>query len=75
MQDFFDKDRVDVGDCHAIAGTQDWMIYNLWGMKEPDYVMRMMTMGGPLTAFESCKETVRQWIDGGVEVVCWFRYA
>jgi len=75
MQNFFDEDGVDVGDCHAIAGTQDGILYNLWGMKEPDYVMRMMATGGPLTAFESCKETVRRWIDGGVEVVRRFRYA
>jgi hypothetical protein len=46
MQDFFDEDGVDVGDCHAIAGTQDGILYNLWGMKEPDYVMHMMATGG-----------------------------
>jgi hypothetical protein len=75
MQDFFDKDRVDVGDCHAIAGTQDGILYNLWRMKEPDYVMRMMTTGGLMTTFESCKESVRWWIDRGVKVVCRFCYA
>jgi len=49
--------------------------HNLWGMKEPDYVMRMMAMGGPLAAHDTCKEALRKWTEGGIEVVCRFRYA
>ena len=67
---------VNVRDNHAISDTTDGVAYNLWGMKKPDYVMRMMTTGGPLLAFKSCKgkETVQKWVEDGVEVVRWFRY-
>ena len=64
---------VNVGDNHAIAGTM--VAYNLWGMKEPDYVMRMMASGGLLAAYETCKEAVRKWTEGGIKVVHRFRYA
>jgi hypothetical protein len=70
MQRFFDKEGVNIRDHHAIAGTIDGVAYNLWGMKEPDYVMGMMATGGPSAAYEMCKETV----EDGIEVVCWFRY-
>ena len=47
---------------------------NLWGMKEPDYVMRMMATGGPMSVIKTCKETVRKWMEDGVEVVRRFKY-
>ena len=75
MQQFFDADGVNVGDNHAIAGTMDGVAYNLWGMKEPDYVMRMMVTGGPLAVFDTCKEALRKWTEGGIEVVRRFKYA
>ena len=53
--------EVEVGDTDAIQGTVDDVIYNLWGMKEPNYVMRMMATGGRLLADDTCKETVRRW--------------
>jgi hypothetical protein len=46
----------------------DGTTYNLWGMKEPDYVMQMMATGGPLEDNKTCKKTVRYWKDGGIEV-------
>jgi len=75
MQHFFDEEGVNVGDNHAILGTMDGVPYNLWGMKEPNYDMRMMATGGPLLVIETCKETVRKWMDNGVEVVRRFKYA
>ena len=76
MQHFFDEEGVNVGNNHAISGTMDGVPYNLWGMKEPDYVMRMMATGGPMSVIETCKETVRKcWMDNGVEVVRRFKYA
>ena len=66
MQRFFDEEGVDVEDCHAITGSMDGVPYNLWGMKEPDYVMRMMATGGQMSVIETCKETVRKWMDNGV---------
>jgi hypothetical protein len=65
MQSFFDVDGVDVRDCHAIQGVMEGVTYNLWGMKEPDYVMRMMATGGPLGVQESCRMARRRWNEGG----------
>ena len=52
---------VEVVDTDAIQVTVDDVIYNLWGMKEPNYVMRMMATGGRLLADDTRKETVRRW--------------
>jgi len=49
-----------VGDVDAIEGISDGVNYTLWGMKEPDYVMRMMATGGPLSADDSCRTTTRR---------------
>jgi hypothetical protein len=75
MQQFFDADGVNVGDNHAITGTKDGVVYNLWGMKEPYYVMRMMSLGGSLVAYDTCKDVVHKWMEGGIEVVRQFKYA
>ena len=45
----------------AIQGTVDGDIYNLWGTKDPIYLMRMIATGGRLLADDSCMETVRRW--------------
>ena len=34
--------EVEVGNTDSIQGKVDDAIYNLWGIKEPNYVMRMM---------------------------------
>ena len=47
--------EVEVGDIDVIQGTVDDFIYNLWGIKEPNYVMRMMAIGGRLFSNETCK--------------------
>ncbi len=65
MQSFFNVDGVNVGDCHAIQGVMEGVTYNLWGMKEPDYVMRMMATSGPLSVQESCRMARRWWNEGG----------
>ncbi len=57
-----------IEDSKAISGTLDSEEYFLWGLKEPNYVMKMMAMGGPLLANESCGEQKRRWMEGGVEV-------
>ena len=49
-----------VGEVDAIEGVSDGVPYTLWAMKEPDYVMRMMATGGPLTADDTCRETTRR---------------
>jgi hypothetical protein len=73
MQQYFHEH--DVGDIDAVAGTLDGIPYNLWCMKEPDYVMRMMATGGALLADENCKEATRSWMEDGVEKSAKFKYA
>ena len=46
MEDHFLE--VEVGEKYSIQGTVEYDIYNLWGMKEPNYVMRIMATGGRL---------------------------
>jgi hypothetical protein len=75
IDDFFRTEGVEVGDCRAISGTMDGIPYNFWGMKEPDYVMKMMACGGMLKVFDHCKETSHKWIEGGVECFKRFCYA
>jgi hypothetical protein len=74
MKQFFDQEGIEVGDCHAIQGVHEGTTYNLWGIKEPEYVMKMMAMGGPLGHNNSCRETVRKWDEGGIKVSCTFCY-
>ena len=37
--------EVEVGETYVIQGTVDDFIYNLLGMKDPNYVMRIMATG------------------------------
>ena len=62
-----------MGETYAIQGTVNGVIYNLWGMKEPNYVMRMMATGGVLLADETYKETVRRLNQNGEDVVKKFK--
>ena len=74
MQARFDRPEMNVGDVDAISGTQDGTPYFLWGMKEPDYVMRMMATGGPNTPDESYKMTSRTWKRGNETMSVSFQY-
>jgi hypothetical protein len=65
----FDNLGLGVGDLLAISGKLDGKDYFLWGLKEPSYVMKMMTMGGSLLANKSCGEQKRRWTEGGAESV------
>ena len=44
MEDHFEE--VEVGETDSIQGIVDDVIYSLWGMMEPSYVIRMMANGG-----------------------------
>ena len=50
-----------MGETDVIKVKVDDVVYNLWGMDEPNYVMRMMTTGVRLLVDDTCKETVRRW--------------
>ena len=53
--------EVDVGDTDTIQVTVDIVIYNLWELKEFNYVMRVMDTGGHILVDGIFKETVRRW--------------
>jgi hypothetical protein len=55
MKAFFDVDRVNVGKDNTVAGTLDRIQYNIWVVKEPNYVIKMMLCGRQLNKFDSCK--------------------
>ena len=63
-----------VGSVDAIQGSSEGVVYNLWAMKEPDYVMKMMAMGGSLMTDDSCRTTSHRWIKGGVSMSKEFTY-
>ena len=63
-----------VGEIDAIQVKVDYVIYNLWGIKEPNYVMMIMATGGHLLAGDTCKENVIRWNENGKYVVNFFNY-
>ena len=66
MEDYFRE--VEVRETDSIQVIVDDVIYNLWSMKKPNDVMRMMANGGRLLEDEKCKETVRIWKENGEDV-------
>ena len=59
---FADKDE---GGVDSLHGSIDNVPYDIFCMKEPDYVMKIMATYGGLTAHEGQKESVRKWtVDG-----------
>ena len=72
MEDHFWE--VEVGETDAIQGTFDDVIYDLLAIKDPNYVIRMMSTGGGVLADETCKETVIIWKENGSYVVKKFKY-
>ena len=63
-----------MGETDYIQGKVDDVIYNLFGMKEHNYVMKIMYNCGLFLADEKCKETVRRWKGNGEDVVNKFKY-
>ncbi len=63
--DVFDGHFADkaVGAVDMISGALDRVKYFFWGMKEPDYVMKMMATGGVFFS-EGCKFVRRKWGNG-----------
>ena len=63
-----------MGDTYDIKITVDGVIQNLWGMKAPNCVMKILATGRQILADETCKETVRRWKENGEDVVNNFKY-
>jgi len=72
MMEAFNK--VQIGDSRAISGVLDGVKYFLWGLKEPNYVMKMMATGGPLILNDSCKMQRRTWTEAGLNIVKSFQF-
>ena len=72
MEDHFLK--VEEREIDAIQATLDDVIYNLWGTKEPNYVMRKMDTGGCLLADDICRDTVIRWKENEEDMVKKFKY-
>ena len=66
--------EVGVGETDSIQVTVDDVIYNLWVVKDPNYVMSIMATGGRVLVDDTCKETVRRWNENGEYVVKKFKY-
>jgi hypothetical protein len=66
MQSMFDGEDKRVGDFLGISGDLNGEDCFLWGMKEPDYAMKMMATGGPLLATQHCQEVKWKWTNRGV---------
>ena len=54
-------DEKTVGDCDSWKGNMDEVPFHVYAMKEPDYVMSLMSTYG--TNLRSGKETCREWVD------------
>jgi hypothetical protein len=66
--------EANVGDSAAILGTLDGVKYFLWGLKEPQYVMKMMGTGGPLITNKTCKDQRQRFVKDRVEVSRTFQF-
>ena len=56
------KDK-EVGSTDSLKGVLDGVHYDIMCMKEPDYVMKIMTTYGRLVAKSNQKESKRKWVD------------
>ena len=54
--------RLGTGDCDSWKGTMEEVPFHVYAMKEPDYIMSLMSICG--TNQRSGKETTREWVDG-----------
>ena len=60
IRDHF-KDE-NVGDCNSWKGSMEEVPFHVYAMKEPDYVMSLMSTYG--TNQRSGKDTTHEWVDG-----------
>ena len=51
-----------VGDCDSWKDTMEEVPFHLYAMKQPDYIMSLMSMYG--TNQHNGKETTHEWVDG-----------
>ena len=50
-----------VGECDSLRGTLDTVPYDIFSMREPDYIMKLMSTYGGLTVPNNQRESRRIW--------------
>ena len=66
-------DEKAVSDCDSWKGNVEEVPFHVYAMKEPDYVMSLMSTYG--TNLQSGKETCREWVDSdGTKTATKFNY-
>ena len=66
-------DEKAVGDCDSLKGNMDEVPFHVYAMKEPDYIMSLMSTYG--TNLRGGKETCREWVDSdGTKKTTKFNY-
>ena len=65
---------LEVGETYDVQVKVDDVIYNLWRMKYPKYVVSMMVTYIRLLVDDTFKDTVRRWKWNGEDVVKNFKY-
>ena len=63
-----------VGECDSLSGSIDDIKYDIFCMKEPDYVMKIMSTYGALIEPPDQRESIRTYKKGGLSVTDTFKY-
>ena len=63
-----------VGDCDSFRGTLDGVPYDIFTLKEPDYIMKVMSTYGGLTVPQNQRESKRVWKENGETKTATFQY-
>ena len=71
-QHFKDKE---VGETDSLYGELEGVHYDIFGMKEPDYIMKIMSTYGGLNVNDGQRESMRKYFKDGTEVEKRFQYA
>ena len=64
----------EVGECDSLRGTLEGVPYDLFTLKEPDYLMKLMSTYGGLTVPSNQKVSQRVWKEGGETKTTSFQY-
>ena len=63
-----------VGECNSLRGTLDGVLYNLFTLKEPDYLMKLMSAYRGLMVPSNQKESKGVWKESGETKTANFHY-
>ena len=63
-----------VGECDSLKGVLDGQNYDIFCLKEPDYVMKVMSTYGGLVVKSGQEDSRRTWMEGDEEKTARFQY-